>query len=125
MHLIKLQSNLKYNFIILCFTHCRTYRSCGRRVVCWYFLWKIMRTLLGFYIESGISFRFSIKDDLCSFFAGVNSVLSCLSRPRENVLVQLLYSNCIPRLTWPGFLRIGDSDRWRCETPNLSSDSQT
>ena len=55
---------------------------------------------LGFYIESGISFRFSIKDDLCSFFAGVNSVLSCLSRPRENVLLQLLYSNCIPRLTY-------------------------
>ena len=46
MYVISLDSNLKYNFIVLCFTHCRTYRSCGRRVMCQYFLWKIMLTLL-------------------------------------------------------------------------------
>ena len=46
MYVISLDSNLKYNFIVLYFTHCGTNRSCGRRVMCQYFLWKIMRTLL-------------------------------------------------------------------------------
>ena len=55
---------------------------------------------LGFHIVSGTHFRFSVHEDLCSFFGSVNSVLSCLSRPRENVQLQLLYTNCVPRLTY-------------------------
>ena len=55
---------------------------------------------LGFNIVSGKCFKLSIKEDLCSFFGSVNSVLSCLPQPRENVQLQLLYSNCIPRLTY-------------------------
>ena len=41
-----MESNLKYNFVVLYFTYCRAYRSCSRWVVFWYFLWKIMSTLL-------------------------------------------------------------------------------
>ena len=33
-------------------------------------------------------------------FGAVNSVLSVMKRPNENVLMQLLYSNCVPKLTY-------------------------
>ena len=55
---------------------------------------------LGFHIISGKHFKFSVHEDLCSFFGSVNSVLTCLSQPRENVQLQLLYTNCVPRLTY-------------------------
>ena len=55
---------------------------------------------LGFYIKSGRHFNFSFNEDLRGFFGSVNSVLSSTSRPKENVLMQLLYSNCVPKLTY-------------------------
>ena len=55
---------------------------------------------LGFYIASGPHFKFSINEDLCGFFGSANSILSCMKQPRENVQLQLLYSNCVPRLTY-------------------------
>ena len=55
---------------------------------------------LGFHLVSHDSFKFSITQDLRGFFASVNSILSCMQRPRENVLMQLLYSNCVPKLTY-------------------------
>ena len=50
---------------------------------------------LGFHIVSGKCFKFSVKQDLY-----VNTVLSCLSQPRENFEFQLLYSTRVPRLTF-------------------------
>ena len=41
-----------------------------------------------------------MHQDLCSFFGSVNSVLTCLSQPKANVQIQLLYTNCVPRLTY-------------------------
>ena len=55
---------------------------------------------LGFYIVSSINFKLSINEDLCNFFASANSILNSMSKPKENVLMQLLFSNCVPRLTY-------------------------
>ena len=55
---------------------------------------------LGFYIVAGRVFKCSVQEDLCGFFGAVNSILSSTRRPKENVQLQLLYSNCVPRLTY-------------------------
>ena len=55
---------------------------------------------LGFHIESGYKFKISVRKDLCGFFGSVNSILSSMIRPNEHVQIQLLYSNCVPKLTY-------------------------
>ena len=45
-------------------------------------------------------FKLSIHEDLCNFFASANSILNSMTKPKENVLMQLLFSNCVPRLTY-------------------------
>ena len=55
---------------------------------------------LGFHIVSDVHFSISIAEDLRSFFGSVNSILASVRRPKENVQMQLLYSNCIPKLTY-------------------------
>ena len=44
--------------------------------------------------------KFSFNEDLRGFFGSINSILSSVQKPRENVLMQLLYSNCVPKLTF-------------------------
>ena len=55
---------------------------------------------LGFFLLSHDKFKFSFTEDLRGFFGSVNSVLSSVQKPRENVLMQLLFSNCVPKLTF-------------------------
>ena len=55
---------------------------------------------LGFNILSGTCLRFSSSECLRGFFGSVNSIFSLLTKPKENVLLQLLYSNCVPKLTY-------------------------
>ena len=55
---------------------------------------------LGFHLMSHDKFKFSVTEDLRGFFGSIYSVLSSIRRPRENVLMQLLYSNCVPKLTF-------------------------
>ena len=55
---------------------------------------------LGFYLTAGLTFRFSITEDLCKFYGAVNSVLTVLTKPTEDILLKLLYSNCVPILTY-------------------------
>ena len=55
---------------------------------------------LGFYIVAGTHFSISVDEDLRSFFGSVNAILSSVKRPKENILMQLLYSNCVPKLTY-------------------------
>ena len=55
---------------------------------------------LGFHLMAGHHFKISIHEDLCRFFGSANSILSSTSCPRNNVQIQLLYSNCVPRLTY-------------------------
>ena len=55
---------------------------------------------LGFFIVSSKHFKLSVNEDLRGFFGSVNSILTCVHKPKENVLMQLLYSNCVPKLTY-------------------------
>ena len=55
---------------------------------------------LGFFIKSDVQYGFSIAEDLCKFFGAANSVLNVLTRPSEEVLMKLLYSNCVPILSY-------------------------
>ena len=55
---------------------------------------------LGFHLISHDHFKISVIEDLHGFFGSVNSVLSSIHKPRENVLMQLLYTNCVPKLTF-------------------------
>ena len=55
---------------------------------------------LGFHIISDKKLTFSSTECLRGFFGSVNSIMSLLTRPTENVLMQLLYSNCVPKLTY-------------------------
>ena len=52
---------------------------------------------LGFHVISDSHFKFSSSECLRGFFGAVNCVLSVLRRPRENILMELLYSNCVPK----------------------------
>ena len=60
----------------------------------------ILCRYLGFYLTSSIHFQLSVNEDLRSFFGSVNSILSSVLRPKENVLMHLLFSNCVPKLTY-------------------------
>ena len=55
---------------------------------------------LGFHVVSGLHFKLSIQKDICSFFGSANSILNSMIKPKQNVLIRLLYSNCVPRLTY-------------------------
>ena len=55
---------------------------------------------LGFFLLSHNKFKFSFTEDLRGFFGSINSILSSVQKPKENVLMQLLYSNCVPKLTF-------------------------
>ena len=55
---------------------------------------------LGFYVVSSTHFKVSVNEDLRGFFGSVNSILSSVQKPKENVLMHLLFSNCVPKLTY-------------------------
>ena len=55
---------------------------------------------LGFHILSGTKLKFSSTECMRGFFGSVNSIMTLLTKPTENVLMQLLYSNCVPKLTY-------------------------
>ena len=60
----------------------------------------MQKNAYGFYLVSNDYFKISVQEDLRGFFGSVNSILTCLQKPKENVLMQLLYSNCVPKLTY-------------------------
>ena len=45
-------------------------------------------------------FQASARSDLSSFFRAVNLVITVLKDAHENILLKLLYTNCIPMLTY-------------------------
>ena len=51
-------------------------------------------------IVSGTSMQFSSKPVLASFYRAVNCVLSSVRKPNELVLMNLLYTNCVPVLAY-------------------------
>ena len=56
-------------------------------------------TYLGVTIVSGVSLTFSCKKELSNFYRSFNSLLSSNQKPDELILMNLLYSNCVPVLT--------------------------
>ena len=55
---------------------------------------------LGCLIQAGKQFSFSSKNDLRSFYCSTNSILSVLKKPNEQVSLRLLFTNCVPILTY-------------------------
>ena len=55
---------------------------------------------LGFLIVSGPRLRFSAQYELKKFFRAANSVLNVLRKPKPDVLLHLLYANCVPIITY-------------------------
>ena len=61
---------------------------------------------LGFHLVSHDKFKFSVIEDLRGFFGSVNSILSSVQKPKENILMQLLFSNCLPKLTFGAAVKV-------------------
>ena len=55
---------------------------------------------LGVTVVAGPEISFSSKPALASFYRSVNSILSATRKPCPLVLMNLLYSNCLPNLTY-------------------------
>ena len=55
---------------------------------------------LGVLITSSKGFAFSATNDLRNFYRSSNSILNALHKPSEPVLMHLLYTNCVPTLTF-------------------------
>ena len=55
---------------------------------------------LGTTIKAGKQFSFSARPDISSFYRATNSVLNVLRGAREHTLMHLLYTNCVPILTY-------------------------
>ena len=57
-------------------------------------------TYLGATIVNNKGFAFSPSTDLSKFYRASNSILRATTKPSEEVMLQLLYSCCIPILTY-------------------------
>ena len=55
---------------------------------------------LGVTVVAGTKLSFSSKPVLSAFYRSVNCILSSLQKPNELVLINLLYSNCFPILSY-------------------------
>ena len=55
---------------------------------------------LGATLVSGNTLSFSARPEISAFFRATNSILRTLNGAHEQVLVNLLYSNCVPILTY-------------------------
>ena len=55
---------------------------------------------LGFYVKSGLTFGFSAQPDLSAFRRAANCLLNTCYKPSEEVMMKLLFSNCIPILAY-------------------------
>ena len=64
---------------------------------------------LGTTILSGKSFSFSAKSELRAFYCSANSLLSAKIKPNESVLMSLLFSICVPTLTFASEVKVFSS----------------
>ena len=55
---------------------------------------------LGTTIVAGKSFSFSAKSELRAFYCSTNSLLSAKIKPNESVLMSLLFTICVPTITY-------------------------
>ena len=64
--------------------------------------WKYLGTT----VVAGKNLSFTSHDDLHSFYRSTNSILPFLKSPNELVLMQLLYSVCVPTLTYAADVKV-------------------
>ena len=57
-------------------------------------------TYLGTTIVANDSLSFSCQSDLSKFYRSFNSLISAVQKPNELVLMNLLYANCVPTLSY-------------------------
>ena len=55
---------------------------------------------LGVNLAAGKRFDTPVRKPLMSFYCSTNTILNVLNKPSETVLMKLLYSNCVPVLTY-------------------------
>ena len=55
---------------------------------------------LGVHVLAGKDFSTSSRKPLASFFCSANTILNVLNKPSEQVLLNLMYTNCVPILTY-------------------------
>ena len=55
---------------------------------------------LGFYLTAGDTLGYSATNSLISFYRTSNCLINSVYKPSEEVLMKLLYSYCVPRLTY-------------------------
>ena len=53
-------------------------------------------TYLGATVVAGTTLNFSCRREISNFYRSFNSLLSAVQKPNELVLMNLLYSNCVP-----------------------------
>ena len=74
-------------------------------------------TYLGTTIISENGFNFSACNDLRKFYRSTNSLLTVLHRPSEQVLMQLLYVNCLPIISYASEIKLYSAREMRdCNT---------
>ena len=70
---------------------------------------------LGTTIVSGKSFSFSAKSELRAFYCSANSLLSAKIKPNESVLMSLLFSICVPTITYASEVKeFSSSEMYSC-----------
>ena len=62
----------------------------------WVHEWKYLGTT----ISAGRHFSFSARPDISNFFRAANSVIHVLTDAHEHTLLSLLFTNCVPILTY-------------------------
>ena len=72
---------------------------------------------LGATVVSGSSISFCPRNDLRKFYASFNSIFNSFTRPSEVVMMRLLYSNCVPNLTYAADVKeLSSTEMTRCNT---------
>ena len=60
---------------------------------------------LGIHVLAGKSFSASATKPLSAFRCSANTILNVLNKPSQAVLLKLLYSNCVPIVTYASEIR--------------------
>ena len=65
---------------------------------------------LGTTISSGNRLYFNPRTDVANFFRASNCILSVLTDAHEHTLLQLVYTNCVPILTYASSVKLLTSE---------------
>ena len=72
---------------------------------------------LGALVLSGKSFSLTPRNDLRNFYSSFNSLYNSNMRPNEVILMRLLFSICVPHLSYVADVKdLSSSDMQKCNT---------